>query len=201
MPRASATRRGGTLQQSWQVEYQTSFFIYRVELINSPRSSTLIDTDAPFRIVSTTVKGSGGRSMGRTFRFGDYWAVNPAYNGGMDVDVLADLAVERELTEDTHITAGGDDLVRLPSHPPLLCQEPSALTWVVWFMVDHQGSGSVGIHRLRKAYVAPAWSRAMAVPRTSRPRPSCPSDAFASLTHAEGRFTYSLTAVNVLTGT
>lgn len=37
---------------------------------------------------------------------------------------------------------------------PLLCQEPSPLTWAVWFMVDHQGSGSVGIHRLRKAYVA-----------------------------------------------
>ncbi|WP_405604310.1 DUF4157 domain-containing protein [Streptomyces sp. NBC_01410] len=117
LPRASATRRGGTLQQSWQVEYQTSFFIYRVELVNSPRSSTLIDAGQPFSIVSMAPKGSGGRSMGRTFRFGDYWAVNPAYNGGMDVDALADLAVERELTEDTHISAADDDVVLLPSHP------------------------------------------------------------------------------------
>ncbi|MFJ8111499.1 DUF4157 domain-containing protein [Streptomyces sp. NPDC096132] len=116
LPRASASRRGGSLQTAWQVEYQTSFFVYRVELVNSDlqHSHTLINPDRSFRIVRMTPKGSGGRSMGRTYRFGDYWGINPAYTGDQDPHALAGL---RNLDEENRV---GDDtagLVQLPTDP------------------------------------------------------------------------------------
>lgn len=116
LPRASAGRRGGTLQESWQVEYQTSFFVYRVELINSDlqHSPTLIDPDRSFRVVRMIPKGSGGRSMGRTYRFGDYWDVNPDYEGEGDPEALAGL---RNLDAANRVTDDVTDLVPLPTDP------------------------------------------------------------------------------------
>ncbi|MGW1212316.1 eCIS core domain-containing protein [Streptomyces sp. NPDC002499] len=116
LPRATASRRGGTLQQSWEVEYQTSFYVYRVEIINTDvrHSPTLIDTARRFRIVRMTPKGSGGRSMGRTYRFGDYWAPNPAYVGGQDLDSLAQA---RGLGPDNRVDGNTQGLVPLPTDP------------------------------------------------------------------------------------
>ena len=86
-----------------------------MELINSDaqRSPPLIDPDRSFRIVRMTPKGSGGRSMGRTYRFGDYWDINPAYAGHEDLETLAE---QRRLDEDDR---GGDTtgLVQLPTDP------------------------------------------------------------------------------------
>ncbi|NBM20336.1 DUF4157 domain-containing protein [Streptomyces sp. GC420] len=116
LPRLTASRRGGTLQDSWQVDFQTSFFVYRVELINSDlqHSHTLIDPGRSFRIIRMTPKGSGGRSMGRTYKFGDYWGINPAYTGGRDPEELAGL---RGLDEDNRVGADTTGLIQLPTDP------------------------------------------------------------------------------------
>ncbi|MFI1768741.1 DUF4157 domain-containing protein [Streptomyces sp. NPDC020800] len=81
LPRPAAGRRGGTLQTRWSANYQSSFFVYTIELINDPeghQSHVLIDTNAPFVITRRTLRGSGGRSGGRTYAFGDRWGVNPS---------------------------------------------------------------------------------------------------------------------------
>ncbi|MDH6216830.1 eCIS core domain-containing protein [Streptomyces pseudovenezuelae] len=116
LPRATASRRGGTLQRSWEVEYQTSFYVYRVEIINTDvrHSPTLIDTARHFRIVRMTPKGSGGRSMGRTYRLGDYWATNPQYTGLEDLQALA---AARGLGEDNHVAGPTPGLEELPTDP------------------------------------------------------------------------------------
>lgn len=116
LPRPSASRRGGHLHETWEVEYQTSFFVYRVELINSnlQRSHTLIDPDRRFRIVGMTPKGSGGRSMGRTYRFGDYWGINPAYTGRERPETLVEL---RGLDAENRVGDDTTGLIQLPTDP------------------------------------------------------------------------------------
>ncbi|WP_133259886.1 hypothetical protein [Streptacidiphilus pinicola] len=112
-PRASTRLREGSVRTSWVVEYQTSFFVYRVQLINDRHgtSATLIDPTQPFTITQMIPKGSGGRSMGRTYRFGDFWGYNPGYAGVAS----ADLAEQRGLDDANRVDRPTPDLVALPT--------------------------------------------------------------------------------------
>jgi hypothetical protein len=119
LPRRAAGRRAN-VQDSWQVQFQTSLHIYTVEVVNvvqdlgGGRLRYVVDTDRPFRIVRFTAKGSGGRSMGRTFRYGDYWDVNPRYRGPGDPRRLAEL---RELSPEDRAPRDTTGLVPLPTDP------------------------------------------------------------------------------------
>ena len=108
LPRTTAGRRGGTLHTQWPAKYQSSFFLYEIDLINDPDDHSgngiLIDTNAPFRITRRTLRGSGGRSGGRTYAFGDRWGVNPAagltreaamQRFGLEADSFVDAAQAR----------------------------------------------------------------------------------------------------------
>ncbi|MFF4586528.1 DUF4157 domain-containing protein [Streptomyces sp. NPDC001388] len=115
LPRRAAGRRGGALHTQWTAQYQSSFFLYTIELINDPdghASQILIDTDAPFRITRRTLRGSGGRSGGRTYAFGDRWGVNP------HAGITPDEAVQRfGLDADSFVDAaqaGAQNLTLLP---------------------------------------------------------------------------------------
>ncbi|GAA4223860.1 hypothetical protein GCM10022254_02030 [Actinomadura meridiana] len=124
LPRREASRRGGVLQTSWKFSYQTSFHIYDVEAINNPQgpSPILIDRTGWFRILAVRPKGSKGRSMGRTYRFGDYWDINLDFltwirNEVPDTDerTIEQLAERRGLKQDDRVPANRDAFVRLPS--------------------------------------------------------------------------------------
>ncbi|MFF5183053.1 DUF4157 domain-containing protein [Streptomyces sp. NPDC000345] len=116
LPRRAAGRRGGALHTQWTAQYQSSFFLYTIELINDPHdvsgNRVLIDTDAPFRITRRTLRGSGGRSGGRTYAFGDRWGVNPA------AGLTPDEAMQRfGLDADSYVDAaqaGAQNLTLLP---------------------------------------------------------------------------------------
>jgi hypothetical protein len=119
MPRPAAGRRAG-VHDSWLVQFQTSLHIYTVEVVNhvqdlgGGRRRYLVDTSLPFRVVRFTAKGSGGRSMGRTFRYGDYWDVNPEYDGPEDP---LHLAAIRHLAPDDRAPRDTSGLALLPSDP------------------------------------------------------------------------------------
>ncbi|GAA2682358.1 MULTISPECIES: hypothetical protein [Actinosynnema] len=123
LPRVGGRR--DRLVTTWEVEYQTSFFVYTVQLINDPSASTsgtLIDLEQPFQVVKRVPKGSKGVSMGRPYRFGDYWAVNPACQpdfGTLGRDKgMEELAKARGLKKEDQVdNAGHDWLVQLPSDP------------------------------------------------------------------------------------
>ncbi|GAA1956885.1 hypothetical protein GCM10009738_33650 [Kitasatospora viridis] len=88
-PREAAGRRA-TVQTNWCLNYQSSFFVYTIELINDPQNAanpTRINLDAPFRITRRSPRGSAGRSGGRTYAFGDRWGVHPASGVGKDAAV------------------------------------------------------------------------------------------------------------------
>ncbi|MFI9626871.1 DUF4157 domain-containing protein [Streptomyces sp. NPDC052042] len=126
LPSRTATRSGILLVDNWEIEYQTSFFVYKVQAINDrhrQHSRILINPDQPFAVVGRVAKGSQGRSMGRPYRFGDYWDVNPDFRGGPDSSVDHDMDMEeliarRGLKEDNRVrSADRDSLVQLPSDP------------------------------------------------------------------------------------
>ncbi|MFI9275603.1 DUF4157 domain-containing protein [Kitasatospora sp. NPDC052896] len=110
LPRA-AGRRGEVLQTSWPARYQSSFFAYEIELINDPTgqtSQTLIDPGFGFRVTNRVARGSGGRSGGRTYAFGDRWGLNPGAQGWNGVPPAQQLATAEQdfgLDPDGYMTA------------------------------------------------------------------------------------------------
>ncbi|MER6788517.1 DUF4157 domain-containing protein [Streptomyces sp. NPDC000658] len=79
----SVAHRSPGPRDAWPMKYQSGDFIYRVEMVNDPQGRTsdlLIDASQPFRILRRTLKmRQGGASAGRTYRFAERWAPNPAY--------------------------------------------------------------------------------------------------------------------------
>ncbi|MET9079653.1 DUF4157 domain-containing protein [Streptomyces sp. NPDC004232] len=125
-PRQSSGRRGNAVQTQWSAPYQSSFFVYTIELVNDPGglvSRTLIDTDAPFTITRRIPRGSGGRSSGRTYAFGDRWGVDPS--SGLSKETAAQLY---GLDPDGYVEQG--DAARQG-----LAQLPSDTTQAVTFYV------------------------------------------------------------------
>ncbi|QUQ63953.1 hypothetical protein [Kutzneria sp. CA-103260] len=132
-PSRTTTRTGVQLTQNQKIEFQTYYFVYTVQAINDPgrrRSDTLIDLNAPFRVVKRVPKKSWGRSMGRTYRFGDYWDVNPEFRldlPGDHAEAMRALVEGRGLKADKRVRGDDlDSLEQLPSdpHQPFLFYTP-----------------------------------------------------------------------------
>ncbi|WP_461017129.1 hypothetical protein [Streptomyces daliensis] len=104
-------------QTSIRAKFRSSFFTYEVELVNDPQGAShgnpsLIDLNAPFEIRSWVLRGSQGRSQGRTYAFGDRWAHNPVYwaaAGGFDRQQAEKLADSHGLDPDTELLTTDDD--------------------------------------------------------------------------------------------
>ncbi|OKI03413.1 hypothetical protein A6A06_39430 [Streptomyces sp. CB02923] len=70
----------------WPMKYQSGQFVYEIQMVNRPHraGTTLIDPTRGFEVVKRKLKmRDSGHSAGRTYRFQERWAPNPAYWGPM----------------------------------------------------------------------------------------------------------------------
>ncbi|MFI7501300.1 hypothetical protein ACIBVL_22900 [Streptomyces sp. NPDC049687] len=96
-----------------------------MQMVNDPQgltSSLLIDPDQPFGIVRRTLKmRQGGASAGRTYRFAERWAPNPAYWNLHDRRAAAQAqaeAADRGLSDQDRLSQDDvDDFSPLPTDP------------------------------------------------------------------------------------